>query len=84
MSKTPIRLRNMKGEAEVEDGYTAVYEVILNPDTPQEERFGTFDRAPVGQRHKLQSWCGEYVGYRGGKGIPWKWIRAEIASSKAA
>ena len=79
-----IRYRDMSGEAEVEDGYTAVYEVIINARTPQEDSFGTLDIAPVGSQHRLQSWCGEYENFRGGRGIPKKWVRSEIASFKAS
>ena len=79
--QTPLKIRDMSGEGEPADGYVRSYEVIINPGKDDETSFGTFDRAPAGERHKLQSWCGEYVGFRGGRGTPWMWMRTEMANS---
>ena len=80
-----VRLRDMTGEAEIQDGYVGVYEVILNPDTDTEEVFGTLDKAAAGGKHKLQSWDGEHVWYYGYRGNPRRriarWIERNIPAT---
>ena len=58
-----MRFRPMTGEAEPEEGYIAVYEVIVN----ETESFGTLDRAVQGNgnKHKLESWDKEHVWHFG-------------------
>ena len=50
-----------EGDMHTQDGYVACFEVILNPDTDTEESIGTYEPAQSGGRHRVQSWCGEYV-----------------------
>ena len=76
-----MRFRPMTGEAEPRDGYIAVYEVIVNGT----EHFGTIDRNVQGNgnKHMLQSWCGEHVWHFGYARAQWarrvaRWLERNV------